>query len=134
MFSKREENLEATPKQSLAVERHILRIHLQARVTHHGRIDAITILSRLVDDPGEHHDFVRLKLHRLRKRCDLARLHIVGDAFDVFKSAVLFPDRAGFRGKLLVGVDVLGWNGKNEPVLVFVGHHHISSLLVLLTR
>ena len=39
MFSKREENLEATPKQTLAVERHSLRIHLQARVTHHGSID-----------------------------------------------------------------------------------------------
>jgi hypothetical protein len=49
---------------------------------------------------------------------------------------MLFPDRARFRGKLLLGVDVLGRDGNNEPVYVLVGHVHMNSIprLGFLTR
>ena len=82
------------------------------------------MLTRFIHHPGENHCFVRLQLHRLRKRRDLARLYIVGNALDVFKRAMLLPDLGGFFGKLFVSVDIALWQRQYKTVDIFANHVH----------
>src|SRR5690606_15019589 len=97
---------EAAPEHALPVERQGGRVHAgDALVLHHRGIDAVAILARGIADPGEHHHLVRLELHRLRERGQLAGLHVVGDAFDVFQRAVFQPDLAGLSGDRPVVLD-----------------------------
>ena len=114
--------LEAAPEHAHAVERQVLGIgHAgQPRVGHHLLVDAVAIAAVLVDDPREDHDLAVLQLHRLRERGDLARLHVIADAFGVLQRAVLQPDLAGLARQLLVGIQVLA--GNRQHVTIDVAH------------
>src|SRR3546814_929992 len=108
---------EPAPDHALAVERHALRIHAgEARVGHHLLVDAIALRARLVDDPCKHHDLAGLELDALRERGVLARLDIVGNAFDVLQRAMLFPDLPCLAGQVAVGDKILLWNRDYETV------------------
>src|SRR5439155_8204542 len=104
-------------------EGHGLGVHhrRQARVFHHLGIDAVALPARLVDYPGEHHGLVRLELDGLRERSELARLHVVSDAFNVIKSAEFLPDLSGLARHAAVGVEVFLRNRDNESIDI-VGH------------
>src|SRR3546814_6345156 len=78
---------------------------------HHLLVDAIALRARLVDDPCKHHDLAGLELDALRERGVLARLDVVGNAFDVLQRAVLLPDLPCLAGQVAVGDKILLWNG-----------------------
>src|SRR5690606_19009925 len=61
------QRLEAAVDHPFAVEGHIVRIALQPRVLHHLLVELVALLARFVDDPGEHHDLVVLRLHGPRE-------------------------------------------------------------------
>src|SRR2546427_2199037 len=91
-----DQDLESAPEPALAVERHRLRVHhlRQALVLHDLGVDAVAMRARLVHDIGEYHRLAGFQLDALRERRVLARLHVVGQALDVFQRAVVAPDLA----------------------------------------
>src|SRR6266545_3130141 len=101
-----DETLESAPEHAHPVEGHALGIHhaLHARVFHHLGVHAVTVLARVVKDPRKHDDLAVLELHALRKRRDLARLYVIGDAFPVWKRAVFYPELAGSLCHLPVSI------------------------------
>src|SRR3546814_20223309 len=83
---------------------------------HHLLVDAIALRPRLVDDPCKHHDLAGLELDALRERGVLARLDVVGNAFDVIQRAMLLPDLPCLSGQVSVCEKILPWNGDYETV------------------
>src|SRR5690606_13068703 len=79
-------------------------------------VSAIARRARPADQPCKHHDLAGLEPDALRERGVLARLDVVGNAFDVFQCAMLLPDRPGFPGQAAVGRQVLLRNGDYETV------------------
>ena len=78
----------------------------EARIGDHFGVDLVAVRARLEHDPREQHRLARLQLHAARERCDLAGLHVVGDAFPVVHRAVLAPDLAGLGGEAAIGLQV----------------------------
>src|SRR5207249_3897295 len=95
---------------------------------HHLGVDAVTVLSRVVDDPRERDDLVILELHALRKRRELARLHVIGDAFPVLKRAVFHPQLACLLCDAAIGVEITNRHRYDEPINVM---RHMSLLWVV---
>src|SRR6185436_4116886 len=104
-FLEVDDDLEPAVEETLAVERHLLRVHhrREALVLHHLLVHAVAVLAVLVDDPGKPHGLAGLELHRLRERGPLALLHVVGDALLVVERAVLAPHLARLGGHLAIG-------------------------------
>jgi hypothetical protein len=90
------------------------------RVAHHLGIDAVPVAARFIDDPQKAHRLVRLELHALRKRGELARLDVVGDAFAELDRAMLAPDLAGLPRKPPIGGETLRRHGNDKSI--DIGH------------
>src|SRR4249920_1179764 len=71
-----DDRLEAAPEHALAVEGHLLRVHvlLEPRLDHDLLHDAVALLAGLVRHEGEHDHLALLQLHALRERGPLAGL------------------------------------------------------------
>src|SRR5687768_10639288 len=97
-------DFEPAPEHTLSVERHRLRIHIgrDAGVFHDLGIDAIAVGPRLVHDPRENHRLAGLQFHTLRKRRDLSRLDVVGDALTKLERAVLAPDLSSLASQAAI--------------------------------
>src|SRR5688500_8693440 len=117
-------HLESAEHHALAVERHRLGIHhvREPRILHRLRVDAIAILARLVDDPGEPDLFALLELHAAREGSRLAVLHVVGHAFVVAQRAVVEPDLRGLGGHFLVRVPIPPRHGAQASIAISHGH------------
>jgi len=59
--------------------------------------------------------FVVLELHALRKRRDLAGLHVIGNGFPVFERAVLHPDLSGLVGHPTIVSRLRSGTGTTNP-------------------
>src|SRR5687767_7625437 len=94
-MSELDDRLEAAPEHALAVERHVLRVHVllplgvRHEVLHDLLVDAVALAARAVDDEREDDRFAALQLHAPRKRGPLADIDVVGHRFDVLKGAIL---------------------------------------------
>src|SRR4029453_10504084 len=80
---------------ALAVERHGFGIHVgHSGILHDLLVDAIAMLTRLVDDPCEDDSLIRLELNALRERGELTWLYVVSDTLRILKGTVFTPDFA----------------------------------------
>src|ERR687898_2190666 len=90
-MSELDDGLEAAPEHALAVERHVLRVHVllplrvRRELLHDPLVDSVALAARAVDDEREHDDFAALQLHAARKRRSLADVDVVGHVLDVLE-------------------------------------------------
>src|SRR5262245_29407823 len=73
-MSELDNRLEAAPEHALAVEWHVLRVHvllplwIRHEVLHDALVDPVSLAARAVDDEREHDDLAALQLHAAGKR------------------------------------------------------------------
>src|SRR6185503_20663271 len=123
------DDLESAVDQALAVERHGIDIRLHARVGHHLFHPFVALLAGRPKNPGEDNGFIRLLLHRHRKRRDLTVGHIVAPAFHYLQGSIFFEQGRSLLGVLAVFLPIGRRNRGDKSI--DIGH---GSLLRLYLR
>ena len=78
--------------------------------------------ARLVRDPGKDHSLAALELYAAGERGQLSDLHVIGDIFAIFESAMLTPNLARQLRHATVGLQFLLGDRDDKSIDVLHGN------------